>query len=125
MTALTFLLWFAFSLVLENGITSSQGTNSNERVFEYGKGETLICSIQETKSEIKSCVWSHDGSYCTAVNGQGDCPVWNNVTTEYSKKECKLTFLTVEIDHGGVYKCTLNIIEKTEEQTNSSKLTKS
>ena len=120
MTALTFLLWFAFSLVLENGITSSQGTNSDERrVFEYGKRETLTCK----DSEIENCAWSHDGSFCTAETGQegeGDCHLWNNVTIEYSKKECKLTFLTVEIDQGGVYECN---IDKTNGYATSSKLT--
>ena len=119
MTALTFLLWFAFSLVLENGITSSQGTNSDERVvFEYGKKETITCSIQDSKSEIKNCAWRLDESFCTAETGQEeDCRLWNNFTIEYSKRECKLTFLTVEIDQGGVYECIID-------NTKISKLTK-
>ena len=112
MTALTSLLWFAFSLVLENGITSSQGTNSDERVFgfeyEYGKEAMLHCSNKAPDFEIKNCEWRKgDGSSCSAVSGQGTCEIWNNTYITYSKTECKLTFLKLDIDQGGEYKCNL------------------
>ena len=94
--------------------------------FEYGKEAILHCSNKDPNFEIENCEWTKaDGSSCSATTGQGNCLIWNNARITFSKKECKLTFLTVEIDHGGVYKCTLNIVDKTEEQTTLSKLTKS
>ena len=94
--------------------------NPNGEKYKHGSKVKLTCDDQSFK--IENCEWKKNdgGPSCSAENGKRNSEIWENVKTKFSKKECSLTFETIELGHRGTYECELTS-NKTEKRKSSSK----
>ena len=114
LTILTFALWLAFSLAIDDGPTpptppngGNLETKSNEIYpveFIYGKETNLACaSSKEIGFTIEGCDWIKDD--CSLE--KGDCLKDLPVKKFPETNECKLKFPRIEKHHEGIYMCKL------------------
>ena len=110
LTILTFALWLAFSLAIDDGPTpptppngGNLETKSNEIYpveFIYGKETNLACAnSNDLNFEIAVCDWIKDD--CSPETEQGGC--LKDLTVFQTTNECKLKFPKIQKHHEGIY----------------------